>query len=228
VNRDPIGEKGGLNVYGFVGNGPIDLLDAYGLMTVTISVLLPHGSIEWDDGTPHPWPSYFSTDHMGANASQTERHGSIYRRVTEGNPGIIIARERTTFAGMTGRRGVFRRIPLGLQLSTSVNGIIKICECCSSGKIRLNWRVRAAYSSGRLVSGGRASYAWIVNNDSGHYVRANVMNQNRTLSGVEDFVTDSAGCISVGYGVGAAWVDRAPTMSTKSSEKVIFKAECAP
>jgi RHS repeat-associated protein len=31
LNRDPIGERGGSNVYGFVGNNPIYFYDAYGL-----------------------------------------------------------------------------------------------------------------------------------------------------------------------------------------------------
>ena len=31
LNRDPIGERGGINLYGFVGNGPINKFDAIGL-----------------------------------------------------------------------------------------------------------------------------------------------------------------------------------------------------
>jgi len=32
LNRDPIGENGGLNLYGYVGNNPIDLIDPLGLV----------------------------------------------------------------------------------------------------------------------------------------------------------------------------------------------------
>ncbi|MCI5138790.1 MAG: RHS repeat-associated core domain-containing protein, partial [Candidatus Electrothrix sp. AR1] len=31
INRDPIGEAGGINLYGFVGNDPVDLVDTWGL-----------------------------------------------------------------------------------------------------------------------------------------------------------------------------------------------------
>jgi RHS repeat-associated protein len=31
LNRDPIGEAGGVNLYGYVGNNPIDLIDPFGL-----------------------------------------------------------------------------------------------------------------------------------------------------------------------------------------------------
>jgi RHS repeat-associated protein len=31
LNRDPMGEEGGLNLYGYVGNNPIDLIDPFGL-----------------------------------------------------------------------------------------------------------------------------------------------------------------------------------------------------
>jgi hypothetical protein len=32
LNRDPIGEEGGLNLYGFVGNGPVEMNDVLGLL----------------------------------------------------------------------------------------------------------------------------------------------------------------------------------------------------
>jgi RHS repeat-associated protein len=33
MTRDPLGEAGGLNLYGFVGNGPMNAVDAWGLIT---------------------------------------------------------------------------------------------------------------------------------------------------------------------------------------------------
>ena len=38
ISRDPIGELGGINLYAYVGNGPIRLIDLFGLLTMTYSV----------------------------------------------------------------------------------------------------------------------------------------------------------------------------------------------
>ncbi|MCI5227696.1 MAG: RHS repeat-associated core domain-containing protein, partial [Candidatus Electrothrix sp. AX2] len=35
INRDPIGEAGGINLYGFVGNGPVNWVDPNGFTTLT-------------------------------------------------------------------------------------------------------------------------------------------------------------------------------------------------
>ena len=47
LNRDPVGEAGGINLYGFVGNNPIALIDVLGLRTVTISMYFS-GDIKLD------------------------------------------------------------------------------------------------------------------------------------------------------------------------------------
>ena len=36
INRDPIGEAGGANLYGFVGNDPVNMVDEYGLAAMWI------------------------------------------------------------------------------------------------------------------------------------------------------------------------------------------------
>jgi RHS repeat-associated protein len=38
IQRDPIGERGGLNLYGFVGNNPISRVDPYGLDDIDFAV----------------------------------------------------------------------------------------------------------------------------------------------------------------------------------------------
>src|SRR5690606_20285317 len=36
INRDPIAESGGLNLYGFVGNGSVNAIDPYGLVASVV------------------------------------------------------------------------------------------------------------------------------------------------------------------------------------------------
>ena len=47
VSRDPIGERGGLNLYGFVGNNPTSRVDVYGLM-----------DFHWYNPISWFWPGY--------------------------------------------------------------------------------------------------------------------------------------------------------------------------
>ncbi len=49
VNRDPIEEDGGLNLYAFVLNGPINQFDAYGETTETLSSVFKKGTITYAD-----------------------------------------------------------------------------------------------------------------------------------------------------------------------------------
>ena len=61
VNRDPIGEKGGVNVYGFVNNAPIFVLDTDGRFLITIPPIvilpvlpeLPRGALCLDSDAYH-------------------------------------------------------------------------------------------------------------------------------------------------------------------------------
>jgi RHS repeat-associated protein len=53
LNKDPIGEKGGLNVYCFVGNRPIGAVDPWGLFTSVDRDVLDHA---WN--SPSPFTSW--------------------------------------------------------------------------------------------------------------------------------------------------------------------------
>jgi RHS repeat-associated protein len=57
-SRDPIGERGGLNLYGFVGNGGVNRIDVMGLrppdvniQNCVIKVFGGHGQFNWDGRT---------------------------------------------------------------------------------------------------------------------------------------------------------------------------------
>lgn len=48
LSRDPIGENGGLNIYGYVGNDPLGYIDPYGLWAWGDP--LPQGSVDFSAG----------------------------------------------------------------------------------------------------------------------------------------------------------------------------------
>jgi len=54
VNRDPIAEKGGLNLYGFAGNTPLNLVDLFGLAIVVDVPTTPNRPAP----KLPPWPTY--------------------------------------------------------------------------------------------------------------------------------------------------------------------------
>ena len=59
INRDPMGEQGGLNLYGFVRNTPLNGIDILGLATIVIDpghgdVTDKSGGTTIDPGVPHP------------------------------------------------------------------------------------------------------------------------------------------------------------------------------
>jgi RHS repeat-associated protein len=59
ISRDPLGERGGINLYGYVGNDPMGRIDPLGLWQVTISggvlgfggiITFGHNSGQWNGG----------------------------------------------------------------------------------------------------------------------------------------------------------------------------------
>ena len=91
INRDPIGEPGGLNPYGFVGNNPLNSYDLLGLQG--LSYMDPEYAQHWlepepspclgvfanlvwkwriGDPTPYELPRSFMEDRMGADRTLSE------------------------------------------------------------------------------------------------------------------------------------------------------------
>jgi hypothetical protein len=76
LNRDPIEELGGLNLYNFLGNDPVDVSDPLGLSTLAPSSIPP---------APSPWTGYLTRYQSCVNTCWARFHGrlqEIYNGVT--------------------------------------------------------------------------------------------------------------------------------------------------
>jgi len=70
INRDPIREAGGTNVYGFVGSDPVNSVDLYGL-------LIDNGYVSFDPARqPNPYPPQTPEDERGDFAGDLEKGGA--------------------------------------------------------------------------------------------------------------------------------------------------------
>ena len=89
LNRDPIGERGGLNLYGYVRNSPVSGIDPFGLTTVVSPTPLPGESSEclgpytkhFDDGSDKVKPLH----KLDPNDLFNEE-ADIYRQLQDKNP----------------------------------------------------------------------------------------------------------------------------------------------
>lgn len=84
INRDPIGEAGGANLYGFVGNSPNNSVDVLGLWVpegTEFNPNEPHGSI-WGDLEDLQRRSRIFNDQFGDPENSEANSGSSIRAVT--------------------------------------------------------------------------------------------------------------------------------------------------
>ncbi len=108
LSEDPIGEQGGINLYGYVGNGPIGAVDPLGLRDI-----LPKGFV----GPPAWWQVRYE------NQTPTDTEG--------GNPGDYEpAISPLDFVGL----GFFRGMGSGLGKSSVNAGAGTVCEVAKFAK----------------------------------------------------------------------------------------------
>lgn len=85
LSRDPIGEKGGVNLYGYVGNRPITSWDPLGLAE---GGPCPNGPSPFPPGPPTPPPSWWSWQNIEYLLSNAPVAGGAGKFVCGGAAGI--------------------------------------------------------------------------------------------------------------------------------------------
>ncbi|MDF7802123.1 RHS repeat-associated core domain-containing protein [Pontiellaceae bacterium B1224] len=81
LNRDPVGENGGVNLYVFVGNNPINSFDALGLITITkcdVIVEINHGeNSDWKYDEKHKFPECAYYGVVGCTINQDNLNDAL-------------------------------------------------------------------------------------------------------------------------------------------------------
>ncbi len=88
-NRDPIGENGGINLYGFVGNNPLDRVDRLGLL-ITTTPGIPHVSNDRHNNYLIFYiscPSGFQVQNVAAHYDNTAMLAAMYQWYVDSGEG---------------------------------------------------------------------------------------------------------------------------------------------
>jgi RHS repeat-associated protein len=91
LNRDPIGESGGLNLYAFVGNNPVNFIDPFGLDTYELNRMLGDSGMPVLSGNSGELVShtlFYTTDGNGNVEHTYSWNPSGNATVMDGNKGI--------------------------------------------------------------------------------------------------------------------------------------------
>jgi hypothetical protein len=138
LSRDPLGERGGPTAYRFIANDPVNDVDILGLLAASVSVEYSgHGSAEKNGTSSH----YVVIDNL--------IEGQVPLNVSDSKPAasIIAALDDSFNADIRAWTMLSRAKSItSLQMSTFLNGTIKVCCPCPFKKVRANWSVSAALS----------------------------------------------------------------------------------
>jgi hypothetical protein len=154
LNRDPIGEGGGRNQYGFVGNDGINRWDYLGMAPLYLMkwVQNTHGSVErhpysWYQTAAYiPEQGYGGRDQKQWNVSK--KYASVVSRLTM-NPSSLKAYQ-------FGSTSMPKKSPFHhLQMSHGINIDLKIRNAsCRSGKVKVDVKIKVFFIG---VPGGGTS-----------------------------------------------------------------------
>ena len=109
INRDPIGEAGGANLYGFVGNNPINSIDAYGRNMMGLSMWNPihktgitesDSPIEMPGGASRDPIVYYGRDCQGRAITTNGTGNFYYKDALIKKYGTLNLRSRFTLGGI--------------------------------------------------------------------------------------------------------------------------------
>ena len=173
-NRDPIGEAGGVNLYGYVGNNPIGRIDPYGLAANEVyglngypvgpSSLYAPGGVGYVPGSlpPMPWPGY------------------LFGGVVVGMAGAAVvavaapaAVSGLTLAGMAPASAT-ATVTSTLGFAGAAGGLLTVGHACVSG-INRNWNA-VAFNIGTLGGG-----AMLGGGGGGRFIADNVSQTPSTV-----------------------------------------------
>jgi RHS repeat-associated protein len=212
-SRDPLGEQGGVNGYAFARNYPVGEIDLLGLLAASVQSIeyRGHGSTE-KNGTIWQYVAVDDDINKGQiplNVTDAKPAASVTATLDDGfNARIVAWTALSRDSGIT-----------ALQMSTDLNGTIRVCCPCPFKKVRANWSARAALSGtaglahARFDNEKEAKTAWN---------RPSV-----TLSGVKDKALDTSSyCTTFRFVIGQGWTDVSKRTPTTSTVRVQATFEC--
>jgi RHS repeat-associated protein len=129
LNRDPLGEEGGINLYGFVGNNPINRVDPYGLLDYYYSP----GSFCQPSG-PYPY--------LEADTALGNFFAGIYNGVSAVNNFLLgpVSKIGTGLGTVSGQKGGSMEMAAAvvndsLALAAIIPGEGLLCKCRLASKV---------------------------------------------------------------------------------------------
>ena len=197
--RDPIEERGGLSLYGFVKNAAMLHVDRVGLSTLshTLSWISHHGSVEAQPmplGFVRPIPEQGepSFDSMGSAAGLATLIGSSF----------VIQNGWTRPSALS-----FPYLSVDyMDMSAGTTGELRISGCCPSGKVVV-WYNMVAHIFG-APSGDRGGTSASVQFGENNWVVAHSENgQDRKVDVTEPYDITPDADVVIRWHVGLAWDD---------------------